>query len=398
LGLGSHLLLGAPTEEQRMYRDSLHRVMAELATPEYLRHIDREAVYPYEVYNAWVELGLFRIGFPEAYGGIGGDLTDLLLISQDLAYWSYDLYTAYSVPLYTAMTLLKIGSEAQKTEFLPALMDGRIRLSTSISEPSAGSDVSALRTTAIQVEGGWVLKGQKLWNTAAGAKGNVLQVLARTDTAVSPRKGMSMFLVPNDSPGVQCRKLDMLGRRATGTYEVFFDDVFVPEDRLVGGLHQGWSGLLACLQTERLLTSAGYVGSAQKVVDLALAYAKERQQFGRAIGEFQSIGHMLADMQTEVDASRLLVQRAAVILASGSDATREVSMAKLFGSETYAKVSNQGMQVFGAYGYSMEYEMQRHFRDARSTTVGAGSSQMQRNAIAATMGLRIGDHRYEAKR
>jgi alkylation response protein AidB-like acyl-CoA dehydrogenase len=376
------------TEDQRIYLDSLQRVMSRLATPDYLSRIDSGGLYPYEIYDAWVELGLFRIGFPEAYGGIGGDLTDLLLISQELAYWSYDVYTAYSVPLYTALTLLKIGSEDQKKEFLPALMEGRIRLSTSISEPSAGSDVSAVKTSARRVDGGWLLNGQKLWNTAAGSRDNVLQVLVRTDTEVSPRKGMSMFLVPNDTPGVEYRKLDMLGRRATGTYEVFFTDVFVPDDRLVGGLNEGWNGLLACLQTERLLTSAGYVGSAQKVVDLALSYAKERQQFGRAIGEFQVIAHMLADMQTEVDASRLLVERAAAMLLSGRDAAREVSMAKLFGSETYAKVSNLGMQIFGAYGYSMEYEMQRHFRDARSTTVGAGSSQMQRNAIAATMGLK----------
>jgi len=381
-------LPGAPTEEQRLYRDSLARVMARLATPDYLRRIDREALYPYEIYDAWVELGLFRIGFPEEYGGVGGDLRDLLLVSQDLAYWSYDVYTAYSVPLYTALTLLKIGDEDQKREFLPGLMDGRLRLSTSISEPSAGSDVSALKTTARRVDGGWLLNGQKLWNTAAGARGNVLQVLARSDPGAPPRKGLSMFLVPNDTPGVECRKLDMLGRRATGTYEVFFTDAFVPDHRLLGGLDQGWAGLLACLQTERLLTSAGYVGSAQKVVDLALAYAKEREQFGRAIGEFQVIAHMLADMQTEVDAARLLVERAAAIILSGQDATREVSMAKLYGSETYANVSSQGMQIFGAYGYSMEFEMQRHFRDARSTTVGAGSSQMQRNAIAATMGLK----------
>jgi len=381
-------LLPPQEEEQRIFRESLHRVMAKLATPEYLRGIDEEGRYPYEIYQSWIELGLFRIGFPEVYEGVGGSLNDLLLVSQDLAYWSYDVYTAYSVPLYTALTLLKIGSEAQKAEFLPALMDGRIRMSTSISEPGAGSDVSALRTSAKKVEGGWLLNGQKLWNTAAGVEHNVLQVLARTDPDAPSRKGLSMFLVPNNTPGVECRKLDMLGRRATGTYEVFFSDVFVPDDRLVGGLNEGWSGLLACLQTERLLTSAGYVGSAQKVVDLCLAYAKERTQFGRAIGEFQAIAHMLADMQTEVDASRLLVERAASVLMNGQDAAREVSMAKLFGSETYAKVSNQGMQIFGAYGYSLEYEIQRHFRDARSTTVGAGSSQMQRNTIAAMMGLK----------
>jgi alkylation response protein AidB-like acyl-CoA dehydrogenase len=384
----SSQLLGTTSEDQRMYLDSLHRVMGKLATEDYLQRIDREGHYPYEVYEAWVELGLFRIGFPEAYGGLGGDLKDLLLISQELAHWSYDIYSAYSVPLYTALTLLKIGSEAQKQAYLPALMEGRIRLSTSISEPAAGSDVSAITTHARPVPGGWCLNGQKLWNTAAGARGNVLQVLARSDPDSAPRAGMSMFLVPNDAPGVECRKLNMLGRRGTGTYEVFFTDVFVPADHLVGGLNAGWKGLLACLQTERVLTSAGYVGSAQKVVDITLRYAKERSQFGRAIGEFQVIAHMLADMQTEVDASRLLVERAASIIMSGADATREVSMAKLYGSETYAKVSNQGMQVFGAYGYSMEYEIQRHFRDSRSTTVGAGSSQMQRNTIAATLGLK----------
>jgi alkylation response protein AidB-like acyl-CoA dehydrogenase len=196
-----------------------------------------------------------------------------------------------------------------------------------------------------------------------------------------------VFLVENNTPGIECRKLDMLGRRGTGTYEVFFEDVRVPAERLLGEVNQGWSYLLSCLQTERVLTSAGYVGSGQKVVDLATSYAKERRQFGRAIGEFQAISHMVADMQTEVEAARMLVYKAAGRLSNGLDALREVSMAKLFGSETYAKVSNQGMQIMGAYGYSMEYEMQRHFRDARSTTVGAGSSQMQRNTIASTMGL-----------
>ena len=382
------LLLGAISEDQHIYLDSLHRVMGKLSTEEYLQKIDREGLYPYEIYNAWIELGLFRIGFPEEYGGLGGDLKDLLLISQELAHWSYDIYSAYSVPLYTALTLLKIGTEEQKKTFLPALMEGKIRLSTSISEPAAGSDVSALKTIAKPLSGGWILNGQKLWNTAAGVENNVLQVLVKTDLESPPRSGMSMFLVPNNTPGVDCRKLDMLGRRGTGTYEVFFTDVFVPSENLVGGLNKGWKGLLACLQTERVLTSAGYVGSAQKVVDISLAYAKERSQFGRAIGEFQVIAHMLADMQTEVDASRLLVERAASMIISGVDAMREVSMAKLYGSETYAKISNQGMQIFGAYGYSMEYEIQRHFRDSRSTTVGAGSSQMQRNAIASSMGLK----------
>jgi alkylation response protein AidB-like acyl-CoA dehydrogenase len=381
-------LLGPITEEQSLMLESLRKVMQKIVTEPYLRKIDQDALYPYEVYDAWVDLGLFRVGFDEALGGIGGNLKDLLLISQELAWWSYDIYCAYSVPLYTALTLNKIGTEAQRRKYLSALMAGEIRLSTSISEPSAGSDVSAIRTTARRVDGGWVLNGQKLWNTAAGSRNNVLQVLALTDTNVPPKSGMSFFLVPNTTPGVECRKLDMLGRRASGTYEVFFTDAYVADEQLVGGLNTGWRGMLSCLLTERVLTSAGYVGSAQKVVDLSLAYSKERVQFGKPIGNNQVIAHMLVDMQTEVDAARLLVERAAAQLIQGKEATREVSMAKLFGSETYAKVSNQAMQIFGAYGYSMEYEVQRHYRDARSTTVGAGSSQMQRNTIAATMGLK----------
>lgn len=374
-------------QDQQLLRDSIHKAMAKILTPEYMQRIDRDGAYPYEAYAAWVELGLTGRGIPEQYGGYGGSIEDLALVAEDLGYWSYDVSTAYTVPLFTALTLLKCGREEQKAEFLPKLADGRMRLSVCISEPSAGSDVAAMKTRAVRDGSQWVLNGQKLWTTGAGARDNMLLIYARTDPDASPKKGLSVFLVENDTPGIECRKLDMLGRRATGTYEVFITDVRVDESRVLGEVNRGWEYLLSGLQSERVLTSAGYIGSAQKVVDLASSYAKERRQFGRAIGEFQAISHMLADMQTEVDAARLLAYRSAGRLSRGLDALREVSMAKLFGSETYAKVANQGMQIMGAYGYSMEYEMQRHFRDARSTTVGAGSSQMQRNTIASTMGL-----------
>src|SRR5690606_9126393 len=194
--------------------------------------------------------------------------------------------------------------------------------------------------------------------------------------------------VENDAPGVHIRKLDTLGRRAVGTHEIFFDNVEIGEDRLIGECGKGWDILLSGLQTERALTSAGYAGSCQRVVDIASVYARERIQFGRAIGDFQAIGHMLADMQTQTDAARLLAYQAAGRLSRSMDALRDVATAKLFGSETYASIANMGMQIMGAYGYSMEYEMQRHLRDARSTTIGAGSSQIQRNLIASTMGFK----------
>ncbi|RTZ43200.1 acyl-CoA dehydrogenase [Candidimonas sp. SYP-B2681] len=375
------------SEEQLQVRESLRRAMASILTPDYLRKIDQEGTYPYEAYDAWVQLGLTGCGIPTQYGGTGGSIEDLALISEALAYFSYDVSTAFMVSLFTGMTLLKCGRSEQKAALLPQLVNGEIRMSVCISEPEAGSDVGAIKTRAVKAGNKWVLNGQKLWVTAAGARKSMLQIYARTDANTSAKKGMSVFLVPNDTPGIECRKLEMLGRRAAGSYEIFITDVRVPETAILGEVNRGWEYLLAGLQAERALTSSGYAGAAQKVVDIAFTYASERKQFGKKLGEFQAIAHMLADMQTEVDAARLLAYRAAGRLSRGLDASREVSMAKLFGSETYIKVANQGMQILGAYGYSLETEMQRHFRDARSTTIGAGSSQMQRNTIATMMGL-----------
>ena len=200
---------------------------------------------------------------------------------------------------------------------------------------------------------------------------------------------MSLFLVDNDTPGLTCRKLDMLGRRSTGTYELHFQDVQVGEDRLIGGKNKGWDCVLSGLQVERITSAAGNCGAARATVDLAVKYARERKQFGRPIGTNQAIAHILADMQTKVEAARALMWQAAWKVSEGEDALREITMAKLFSSETYAEVANLGMQILGAYGYSMEFPMQRHFRDSRGATIAAGTSQMQRNLLANLMGLKV---------
>jgi len=198
-----------------------------------------------------------------------------------------------------------------------------------------------------------------------------------------------LFMVPFDTPGVEIRRLKTLGRRMLGTNEIFFDNVRISDDMRIGEVNKGWNCMLSGLMLERVVTTSGYVGNAQTVVDQALEYAKQRKQFGKPIGNFQSIAHMLADMQTKVDASRMLMLRAAITMAKGNSALREVSQAKLFGSETFAEVANMGMQILGGYSYMMEFDMQRHYRDARSTTITAGTSQMQRNLIANTMGLKV---------
>lgn len=377
------------SDEQNMLRESVRRMMQKLATPEYIRRLDREQAYPYELYEAWVEMGLLRVPFPEEQGGLAGGILDMAIIAEELSRKSFDLFTAYGASVFCGLNVLRKGTEEQRQYWIPKLLAGEIKMSVSMSEPDAGSDVGAIRTTAQRDGDQWVINGQKLWATGAGAKGNVINVYVRTDTKAHYRQGLSLFLVDNNTPGVQLRKLDMLGRRCVGTYEIFFDDVRVPANRLVGGENRGWDVLLAGLQIERITSTAGHCGAAQAVIDLALDYAKERRQFGRPIGTFQAIGHLLADMQTEVEAARSLMWRAAWIASEGQDALREISMAKLFASETYVKVANHGMQILGSYGYSMEFDMQRHFRDARSVTIGAGTSQMQRNLIANLMGLKV---------
>jgi alkylation response protein AidB-like acyl-CoA dehydrogenase len=377
------------TEEQRMMRDSVRKAMDRIATPEYVRRLDREQAYPQELYDAWVELGLLRIPFAEEHGGLGGDVTDLVIVAEEISRKSADFFMAYAGSVFCGLNLARKGTEEQKRLWLPKLLSGEIKMSISMSEPEAGSDVGAMRTSARRDGADYVISGQKLWATGAGAKGNVINVYVRTDPAANIRQGMSLFLVDNTAGGLELRKLEMLGRRCTGTYEIFFDGVRVGPERLVGGENKGWECILSGLQVERITSAAGNLGAAQACLDLALDYAKERKQFGRAIGTNQAIAHMLADMATEIEAARALTWRAAWMAASGEEALREISMAKLLTSETYVKCSNMGMQIFGGYGYSMEFDMQRHYRDARSATIAAGTSQIQRNLIAGLMGLKV---------
>ncbi len=363
--------------------------MDKVATPAYITRHDRAQTFPHELYNAWVEMGLFRMPFPEAYGGLGGNAIDMMIIAEEISRKSYDFYASYSAGVFSAHAILQKGSEEQKQKWLPLLFNGGIKLSTSMSEPDAGSDVGAIRTHAVRDGDDWIIKGQKLWATQAGVPGNVICLYVKTNSQVHYREGMSMFIVPNNTPGIECRKLDLLGRGCVGTYEIFLDDVRVSHDQMVGGENQGWGCLLAGIQYERLTTAAGYYGCSQTVIDMALAYAKERKQFGRPIGANQVIAHTFADLQTEVDAARLLTWRAAWMLSKGQDALREISMAKLMGSETYVKAASAAMQILGGYGYNKEFDMQRLFRDSRSVTIGAGTSQMQRNLIAGLMGLKV---------
>jgi len=376
------------SSEQKLLRESVRKLMQRVATPDYLRRLDRERLYPYELYDAWAAAGLFGLPFAQEYGGLGGDVLDLAIVSEEIGRYSGDVVMAFGGTVFCSLNIARKGSEEQKRYWLPKVISGEIRMSISISEPDAGSDVGAMRTQGRRVGNEYAISGQKIWATGAGAKNNVINVYVKTDTQAHYRQGLSLFLVDNSASGLDIRKLDMLGRRSVGTYELFFNDVRLPPDRLIGGENKGWECILSGLQAERVVAAACDCGTARGVLDLAVGYAKERKQFGRPIGSFQAIAHMLADLEAQVEAAWALTLRAAWRVARGEDALKDITMAKLLASEAYVKATEVGMQVMGGYGYNMEFDMQRHFRDARAATVAAGTSQIQRNVIASQMGLK----------
>lgn len=375
-------------DEQIALRDAVRKVMDNEAPESYLRDLDEHHRYPYELYRVWADMGLLGLPFPAELGGGGGSVMDFVIVAEEIGRKGYDLTGAYGVPIFNGLNVLHFGTDEQKARFLPPLLDGTRRMSIAMTEPDAGSDAGAMRTSATRDGDQFVVRGEKVFASGAAVDDTTILVYCRTDPDAPNREALSCLLIDNDTPGVNITPLPTLGRHMLPTTQIVFDDARVDADRLLGPLHGGWQIMLSGLRLERIVTSSAYVGNAQTVVDEALAYATERRQFGKRIGDFQVISHMLADMATTVEAARLLTYRAAWMLDRGDDALLEISMAKLFGSEGFLQVANDGMQILGGYGYAMEYPMQRHLRAARGSTITAGTSQMQRNLIARKLGLR----------
>ena len=374
-------------EQQSLWRQTVDRMMDEQITREYIRSCDQNREYPYDGYAKLAKSDYMRLLIPEENGGHGGTIFDYALMCEGLGKYGFDFATSVLVPTFTAMNLVKFGSENQKARYLEPFMSGALRFSISISEPSAGSDAASTKTRAWRDGDHYVIKGQKLWCSGAAARDVVIAMLVRTDQA-SKHKGLSVLLVPNDTKGLDIRKLPTLARRATGTTEIFVDEVRVPVGQLLGAEGQGWEIITDHLELERIAVSAAYVGNAQTAVSDAFRYARDRVQFDRPIFDFQVIKHMLADMQTQVDAARLLVYRAAEIASRCLPCSGEVAMAKLFASETLQTVSRMGMQILGGHSMLPEADMERYFREGMQCTIGGGTSQIQRSIIAKSMQAR----------
>jgi alkylation response protein AidB-like acyl-CoA dehydrogenase len=371
--------------DQQAWRETCHRFVDEQITREYVRDCDMDRRYYFEGYAKLAANGYLGLLIPEEYGGSGGTTLAYTLLCEAMGKYGVDFAVAACVSTFSAMNLIHYGSAAQIKQFIPRFVDGSVSFCVAISEPEAGSDAASTTTRAVRDGDHYVLTGLKQWCSGSSAPGAHLFTLVRTDPAAGKHAGLSVVLLPNDLPGMELRKLKTLARRATGTNQIFLDGARAPLDSLIGAEGQGWEIISRHLLLERIAIAAAYVGCAQQAVDDACQYALERRQFGQAIFEFQALNHMLADMQTRVDAARLLVYRAGAMADAGSLAAPEVAMAKLFASEVLQSVSRDGVQIMGGAGMLPEADMERYFREGMQATIGGGTSQIQRNIIARSM-------------
>jgi alkylation response protein AidB-like acyl-CoA dehydrogenase len=377
------------TDEQALLRQTAEDFVASVCPAEKAKQWDDEYTYPPELIAGFADMGWLGLPLPEDVGGGGGTANELAIIGEELGRASLDIAQCYALTLMAAMVIEQFGTAAMRADLLPRIIAGERRLSIGMSEPDAGSDVAALRTTAIADGDDYVVNGQKMWCTGAGLPNTQILAYVRTDPGAEKKhQGMSAVLIDPTTAGVELRQIPTLARHILGTYEVFLTDVRVSRENLVGPEHDGWRVMLSGIDLERVLISGGYVGAAQATLDEALEHAKTRRQFGRPVGEFQALTHALADLQTEIDCARLLVQRAAWLHSVGASCGREASMAKLKGSETYVAAARLGMQVCAGMGFSTESVMSFRWRESIVAPISGGTSQIQRNAIARSMGLR----------
>lgn len=378
----------ALSDEQRLLQQTARDFVRRTCPPEVAKEWDEQALLPKELFKGMADQGWFGLPLPEDRGGGGGTAVELCLIAEELGRASLDVAMCYAGTFIPGLTLVKWGSIEQLARYIPGMLDGTERFAVAMSEPEAGSDVAALRTSARDQGDHFVVNGQKMWCTGAGLPGTTIATYVRTSASPRKHEGLSLLLVDPATEGVEIRPTPTLARHILGTNEVSFHDVVIPYGQLVGPQGKAWQVMLSGLDLERVLMSAAYVGVAQATLDGALAYAKQRRQFDRPIGNFQSIAHALADLQVDIDSARLLSYRAAWLHARGLPCSREGSMAKLKGSETYVNAARWGMQVLGGHGFATESVMSFRWRESIVATISGGTSQIQRNAIARSMGLR----------
>jgi alkylation response protein AidB-like acyl-CoA dehydrogenase len=376
-------------DDQRMIRDLARKIARERIAP-HAAHYDETETYPEESMRAILESGLFGIWVPEEYGGSAMGCLALSLVTEEIAAACAATATQYLDQPLGGLPILLAGTAEQKKKYLPRLATGELLSAYALSEPGAGSDAAGLRTTAVRRGGQYVLNGSKQWCTN-GDHADVVTVFATVD-ASRRAKGVTAFLVEKGTPGFSVGKKEKkLGIRASPTVALHFTDCAVPVEQRLGAEGEGFKIAMRTLDITRPATGSMAVGIAQAALDAAVGYARERQQFGQPIGAFQGIQFMLADMAMAVHGARLMVHHAARQVDAGiADNTLEASMAKCFAADAAMKVTIDAVQVFGGYGYTREYPVERYMRDAKIMQIYEGTNQIQRVIVAKALMDRSG--------
>src|SRR5579872_5377427 len=369
------------TDEQALLRRSV-REFAETEIRPHVMEWDEAQHFPVELVPKLATLGLLGIQYPEQYGGAAMSAIDYCICIEELA--RVDPGVALSVAAHNGLCASHIflfGTEAHKQKFLAPLARGEKIGAWGLTESTSGSDAAGMRTTATRAGACWVLNGSKTFTTH-GRVGQVMVVMAVTDRAAGT-KGISAFIVERGTPGFTAgKKEDKLGMRASDTSEVLFDNCRIPANQLLGEEGQGFVNTMQVLDAGRIGIAALAVGLAQGAYEAALAYSRERRAFGKTISTFQAIQWKLADSATRIEAARLLTYRAAYLEQSGARTTQESAMAKLYASETAVKAADDCVQIHGGYGFVKDYPAEKFFRDVKLTTIGEGTSEIQRLVIA----------------
>ncbi|HWJ04026.1 MAG TPA: acyl-CoA dehydrogenase [Verrucomicrobiae bacterium] len=369
------------TEDQQMMRNMVRSFAQKEIAPK-AAYYDENHEFPLDNIRKMGENGLMGIPIPEEYGGAGADFLSYILAIEEIS--KADAAHGVILAVHTSVgtfPVLYFGTEEQKRKYIPKLAAGEMIGAFALTEPNAGSDASGLATTAVRKGDHYVLNGTKRFITNGGYAG-VYTVMAVTDKSKGSH-GITSFLVDKDTPGFKIGAVEKkMGLNASSTTELIFEDAMVPVENILGKEGEGFKVAMSLLDGGRIGIGAQGVGIAQAALDAALAYAKERKQFGKNIAEFQGIQFMLADMATQVEAARLLVYQAADLRMKGLPCGKQASMAKMFATDTAMRVTTDAVQIFGGYGYCKEYPVERYMRDAKITQIYEGTNQIQRIVIA----------------
>ena len=377
-------------EENQLFRETTRKWIDKEFPKDWCREIEtHEHQFPTEFWDKLVAYGAHGIGIPEEYGGLGGSIITQSIFARELSRTAGGLSWIWGVTSFSGSKAMGYcGTEEQKQKFLPQIAAGELKTAMSYTEPGGGTDLlGGMKTTAKKADGGWVINGEKIWSTLA-SNADYLLVLARSNRDVVKRSdGISMFFVPAKSDGITMTELPKLGMRAASSCSVYLEDVFVPDELLLGEEGKGWYASTKPLNNERLINAATCLGMLDGVLEDAVEHLKTRHAFGKPIGQFQALQHYVAEIAMWQLQGELMMYHTARLQEQGLPNATESAMVKTLCSEYAGKAADLGIQILGGMGYSAETDMQRYWRDSRLLRIGPVSNEMARNQIAESFGL-----------